>query len=130
MGWSGTRAADGNGEEEMSEWLVAPDGTRYKPPPSEEEGKRRTERANQLIGQPFVHLPGKPPQHKVLADIDGLKIRVETVEMVWNDKNFIDYVCGEGHYRKDLEQESNASQLKVLDLAESLYGDTVPYHGL
>lgn len=105
----------------MSEWLTDEHGVRYKPPPSEEEGKRRIERAHEILGRPCVHIPGNPPKHKVVAEIDGFKIRVDTVEMVWNDKNFIDYVCGEGDYKRDLIEEKNTRQLKVLELAERLY---------
>ena len=117
----------------MNQWVTDQDNpdVKWKAPPSEEEGKKRVERGRKLIGQPFIHLPGNPRQHKVLEKIDGIKIRVEAVEMVWNDMHLIDYVCDEkGHYRKDLEEENNTLQLKVLDLAEKLYGDTEPYHGL
>lgn len=75
------------------------------------------EKARSLIGQPFFHLPGNPPQDKVLAIIDGYEIQTDLVEMVWNDKCFVDAVFGEGHYRSI----SSASQIKVLELAENLY---------
>lgn len=55
-----------------------------------------------LVGAPFVCLPGRPPDHKVLRTfVHGgkeVKLRVRDVETVWNDAALIDAVRGAGEY--------------------------------
>lgn len=94
-------------------------------PPTPEEAERRIKKAEELLGSPFERLPGDLPDHKVLKVIDGHKIHVSEVEMVWNDSKLMDHVMGQGYYRKRLELKSDwrsQIQIAVLDLAESLYG--------
>jgi hypothetical protein len=57
--------------------------------------KKRLERAESLVGIPFLQLPGKPPQHQVcFVSREGVKVRVEAVEMVFNDALLMDAING------------------------------------
>ena len=53
-------------------------------------------RAKSQMGKPFLHIPGNLPAHKVLAEIDGIKLRVEDAEMLYNDMQLMNYAYGEG----------------------------------
>lgn len=69
--------------------------------PSEAEGQRRADKAASLVGTPFKHLPGNPPQDQIVfTTTDRTPVPVSAVEMVWNDAWLIDQCCGEGHYAK------------------------------
>jgi hypothetical protein len=72
-----------------------------------------------VIGQPFVKLPDAIP-HKVLAVIDGQKVRAADIEMVFNDGLLIDFVY-RGIGPTSAEQDTPAmAQLRAL--AADLYG--------
>lgn len=75
------------------------------------------ERFRLNLGDPFIHIPDMAV-HKVAAVIDDVKITVRTVEMVYNDWQTIDEVCGDGSF----EAVANDLELKVLTLAKQLYG--------
>ena len=65
-------------------------------PKTPEEAERRVKRA-QSLEVPFICLPGNPPDHRVLFESrDGHKIRVDFVEMVFNDALFMDAVSNWG----------------------------------
>ena len=62
-----------------------------KTPYTREEVVRRAEA---LVGQPFKHLPGNPPEHKVIAELQGKKLRVSDVEQIYNDWALMSSVYG------------------------------------
>lgn len=75
-------------------------------------------RMESQIGKPFECIPGNPPSHHVLMELeDGTKVRVETVEMVYNDAKLMNYSYGEGVY----ELNCAPLELRILELAKELY---------
>jgi hypothetical protein len=61
------------------------------------ERVRRVQRAEKLCGTPFIRLPGEPPQHKILfVSGTGDKVRVEHIEMVFNDALLMDAISNWG----------------------------------
>ena len=75
-----------------------------------------------LVGLPFLLLPGKPPEHKVVGNTtSGLKVRVCHVQMVFNDAILLDSVHGNGEYIKNI----TSNELDVLYIAQQLYGITI-----
>jgi hypothetical protein len=76
-------------------------------------------RAKALVGMPFMRLPGNPPDHLVAGETyEGVKLRVEDVEMVWNDAILLDAIHGGGKYRGVAYPMDRAA----LEIAERLYG--------
>ena len=73
-----------------------------------------------LVGMPFVLLPGKPADHKVMGHTrDGsIKVRAAAVQTVWNDMLLMDAIDGAGSYAG----RAGEFELKVLELAEEFYG--------
>ena len=72
-----------------------------------------------LVDMPFVLLPGKPQNHKVMAHTDGgIKVRAGAVQTVWNDMLLMDAIGGVGSYAL----RANGFELKILALAEEFYG--------
>jgi hypothetical protein len=62
-----------------------------------EEARRRVARAEALVGTPFLRLPGNPPAHRVMfVASNGVKVRAEHVEMVFNDALLMDAVSNWG----------------------------------
>jgi hypothetical protein len=47
---------------------------------------------------------------------------VRDVELVWNDKLFIDYCFGEGAYRSVCSELKKKLEIELLDIAEVMYG--------
>lgn len=74
-----------------------------------------------VIGKPFVRLPGDWPFHKVLAFICGQKVRVSDVELVWNDMLLVDTVFGDGEYERTNKAEEGNINCEVLSIAQELY---------
>ena|SRR5216684_6688085 len=75
-------------------------------------------RIESRVGEPFEHIPGNPPSHHVLMELEnGTRIRVEDVEMVYNDAKLMNYGYGDGVY------EANVSplELRIFELARELY---------
>lgn len=107
-----------------------------------EQRINRVRRAEEMVGKvPFLHLPGNPPQWRILFESHGRKIRVEVLEMVWNDAVLIDWSDGvPGRYAASLTPgtelyevnvtgtgvESQALMLDVYNKAVEMYGKT-PY---
>ena len=81
---------------------------------------RRTELC---IGQPFVTLPmeTRPDEHKVLAVIQGEKIRRGAVEMVFNDTALMNFVYA-GLHRSEDNDAPGSLMAEVRALARKLYG--------
>lgn len=74
------------------------------------------ERAQALVGTPFIRLPGNPPSHRVqLTTSDGTKIRTDAVEMVFNDMLLMDAISGYGQdgplYKDTLDSPLQAEVL-------------------
>jgi len=65
-------------------------------PKTEAEAQRRVERSKCLQGLPFLHLPDNPPQHRILFEFHGVKVRVSNVEMVFNDALLMDAISNWG----------------------------------
>ncbi len=65
------------------------------------------DRANGLIGTPFVHLPERLSEHQVLFECEGVKVCVGIVEMMFNDALLLDAVSSWGEdgplYRDTLD---------------------------
>lgn len=99
-------------------------------PKSDEEARRRVERAELLVGTPFIPLPGNPPQHRVLFMASGgEKIRVEHVEMVWNDALLMDAISNwgeDGPLYKDTFAEDDRLTPEIYEYAERAYGGVDP----
>ena len=82
----------------------------------------RAERAESLAKNraPFIHLPGNPPEHKVLKEFpDGVKLRVSDVEMIYNDALLIDAAGGIGLYVENLDYPPY--QRAAYELAMEMY---------
>jgi hypothetical protein len=61
------------------------------------ERVRRVQRGEALVGTPFIQLPGKPRQDKVcFISTEGHKVRVNHVEMVFNDALLMDAISNWG----------------------------------
>lgn len=83
-------------------------------PKTKEESQRRVDRAESLVGIPFVKLPGVT-DHKAIAFTtkNGTPIPVEAVEMVFNDALLMDAISNWGEdgpltrdtYDDDLHRE-------------------------
>lgn len=69
------------------------------------------------LGSPFIRLPENPPDHKIVGEIPEGKVPVAAVEMVFNDEELIDSICGKGMYRKIVRPV----EIHVLELAHKLY---------
>lgn len=77
-------------------------------------------RCEALLGLPFVCLPGKPPDHKVVGNFsDGSPIRALAVETCWNDMKLIDGANGVGTYGKSIVDSERGRE--VFALALKLY---------
>ena len=92
-------------------------------PKTQAELLRRSERARHLVGSPFIHLPGNPHAHQVLAELpDGQKIRVGGVEMVFNDMLLMDAISNWGEdgplYADTIDGEAHRA---VYDYAMKAY---------
>ncbi len=89
----------------------------------DDEARRRVERANQMVGSPFIQLPGEPPQHKVLfISKCGNKIKVEHVEMVYNDAMLCDAISDYGKDGPLYKDTIEGLQLEVYNYAIEAYG--------
>lgn len=73
-----------------------------------------------LVGRPFVTLPGSDAEHRVLGEYGGVKIRSGAVMQVFNDMLLIDAIRGAGKFRSTV-QGLTAEALRV---AEREYGST------
>ncbi len=112
----------------MPQPISIADGARvrlvYSPKTDAERYRRalRTELAkNQLL---FQSLPSRPPQHKVLfVSKDGQKIRVENVEMVYNDMLICDFVSDYGKDGPLYRDTIDGLHLEVLEFALKAYGE-------
>ena len=96
-------------------------------PKSEHEARRRVARAYELVGNSFQHIPGNPnPKSVAFVADDGTKIRVEVLEMIFNDAVLCDYVSdygNEGPLYKDtldteLHKQAFAAALKAYGVDE------------
>jgi len=106
----------------MSDRFSGPEGWKVVFRPDPKDVPEIMRRQGLVMGQPFVSLPNRAADHKVLAVIDGHKIRAADVEMVFNDGLLMDFVyrgIGPTSAEKD---DSFMSQVRAL--AETLYGDT------
>jgi hypothetical protein len=80
-------------------------------------------RSDLVVGQPFLELPDRPPAHKVLGMIDGIKVRREVVEMVFNDTILMNFIYREaGHQSRDGDAPGSP-MVKIDALARQLYGE-------
>lgn len=93
-------------------------------PRTEEERQRVLQRSQEIVGRPFVRLPGSPDQESVIFRcLDGTPISVANIEMVMNDAWTVDYCYGQGMYEKHNGVGAAASRtLEVLVEARKLYG--------
>lgn len=92
-------------------------------PKDDAERARIIERIKQMIGSPFIQLPGKPSQHKVLfVSTCGKKIRVEHVEMVYNDAALCDAISDYGKDGPLYKDTIDGLQLEVYNYAIEAYG--------
>lgn len=98
------------------------DGVRiiYRPK-TEEEGKRRCDRAMLLRGTPFVRLPGALPGDPVLFEVDGHGVKVSDVEMVFNDCLLMDAVSNYGEDGPLYRDTLNGPMLRVYEYAVKAY---------
>ena len=66
-------------------------------PKSSAEAQRRENRARRLVGTPFVSLPGYPDRKAVaFVATNGYPVKVEDVEMVFNDAALMDAISNWG----------------------------------
>jgi len=66
-------------------------------PKTPEEAQRRADRANKLVGTPFVPLPGVTDHKAILFNCeDGAPVPAEAVEMVFNDCLLMDAISNWG----------------------------------
>ena len=74
--------------------------------------------ADELVGKPFVILPGNPDGHKVVAEWRGDKVRAGGIMQVWNDALLaISMYGGDAYMQRCGERERN-----YLRIGERLYG--------
>lgn len=89
---------------------------------NDDERARRCKRMDELVGKPFIELPNSPDKHKVLfVSKDGYKVRVNEVEMVYNDMVLMDYVSNYGEDGPLYRDTCEKLQLEVLDYAVVAY---------
>ena len=71
----------------------------------------------------FIHAPGLPPQTKVVGNLDdGRLARIRDIELVWNDKLFIDHCFGQGAYKSVCGELKKKLEVELLEMAEVVYG--------
>jgi hypothetical protein len=93
--------------------VKTPDGGEFQlvyRPKTEAERQRRADRANALVGTPFVSLPGVTDHKATLFTTkDGTPVPAEAVEMVFNDCLLMDAISNWGEdgplYRDTLDTE-------------------------
>lgn len=86
------------------------------------ERARIIERTKQLIGTPFIQLPGNPPDHQVLfISTCGRKIRVKHVEQVYNDMLLCDAISDYGRDGPLYKDTIEGLQLEIYNHAVEAY---------
>lgn len=71
---------------------------------------------------PYQHLPNFPSQNKPVGKLhDGRTARVRDVELVWNDKLFIDWCFGQGAYKSVCMELKKPLEVELLDMARVLF---------
>ena len=92
--------------------------------PNPEDVPEIMRRTDLTLGQPFIQIPEetRPDEHKVLAVIDGQKIRREHVEMVFNDTVLMNFVYAQTGHRSEDHDPPHSPMAKIRELARQLYG--------
>jgi hypothetical protein len=94
----------------------------FRPDPKDvPEVMRRTKL---ILGQPFLTIPSetRPEEHKVLAEIEGHKVRRDDVEMVFNDTVLMNFNYAHTGHRCEDEDPPGSPMAQVRALARKLYG--------
>lgn len=92
-------------------------------PKDDAERARIIQRTKQMVGSPFIKLPSEPPQHKVLfISKCGNKIKVEHVEIVYNDAMLCDAISDYGKDGPLYKDTIEGLQLEVYNYAIEAYG--------
>jgi hypothetical protein len=81
-------------------------------------------RAGLVLGQPFIEIPmeTRPDAYKVLALIEGHKVRREDVEMVFNDTVLMNFTYACVGHRSGDNDAPGSLMAEVRALARRLYG--------
>lgn len=93
----------------------------FRPDPKDvPEIMRRTQL---ILGQPFIKLPmdRRPDEHKILAVIDGHKVRRKDIEMVFNDTVLMNFTYRGFHQSEDCDLPGSV-MAQIRALARELYG--------
>jgi hypothetical protein len=89
------------------------------------EGTRRVNRAERLVGTPFLRLPGEPDQEAVLFHTNTSKhpVKVSDVEMVFNDAVLMDAISNWGTDGPLYKDTITGDQAEVYDYAMKAFAD-------
>ena len=81
-------------------------------------------RSGLILGQPFIQIPmeTRPDEFKVLALIDGVKVRREHVEMVFNNTVLMDFTYALAGHRSEDNDPPGSLMAQVRALGRELYG--------
>ncbi len=89
-----------------------------EPGVKESEFLRRDMEVNRHVGEPWVRLPGDPPDHKIVGTLaSGKKVTAIMAGFCWNDAVLIDEACGRGTYERVMPFE----EVEILGIAKGLY---------
>ncbi len=94
----------------------------FRPDPKDvPEIMRRT---RLTLGQPFITIPmeTRPEEHKVLAEIEGEKVRRDAVEMVFNDTVQMNFAYALAGRQCEDNDPPGSAMAQVRELARRLYG--------
>lgn len=91
-------------------------------PKTQDERERRAKRAEEFLGRTFLNMPGDAPAHKVLfITSNGMKVRREHVEMVYNDMLLMDAISDNGIDGPLYETTVDGDQREILEYAKKVY---------
>ena len=86
--------------------------------PTFAEAERRRVRARENLGEPFFELTGRDKQEMIPIG-DGWLVPIEGIEMVFNDAQCIDFICGDGTYERVCRRAERA----VLPIARKMFAE-------
>jgi hypothetical protein len=104
--------------------MEQPDGVRVVFRPEPKDVPEIMRRCRLTLGQPFITIPmeTRPDEHKILAVIDGHKVRRDDVEMVFNDTVQMNFTYALAGQRCEDHDPPGSAMAEVRSLARRLYG--------
>lgn len=82
-------------------------------------------RGDLVKGQPFITIPqhNRPSPHKVLSIFNRSKIKLDAVEMVFNDTVLMNFTYRNSGHQSEDDDPPESTMKKIRELARALYGE-------